>query len=49
MGITHLLALPITEDKRHYFKHYTLWGRSFKETILILHDYLKHEKSGTEK
>ena len=44
MGITSFATLPITEDKRHYFKHYTLWGRSFKETNPALHDYLKHEK-----
>lgn len=48
MGITAFATLPITEDKRHYFKKYTLWGRSFKNENPELHSYLKHEKKRIE-
>lgn len=44
MGITAFATLSITEDKRHHFKKYTLWGRSFKNENPELHSYLKHEK-----
>jgi hypothetical protein len=43
-GITSFATLPITEDKRHLFKKYTLWGRDFKESNPDLHSYLKLEK-----
>lgn len=43
-GITAFATLPLTEDKRHLFKQYTLWGRDFKRENLDLHHYLKQEK-----
>ena len=43
-GITAFSTLPITEDKRHFFKNYTLWGRDFKKENPELHNYLKEEK-----
>lgn len=47
-GITAFATLPITEDKRHYFKNYTLWGRDFKQENPELHQYLKQEKKKTQ-
>lgn len=44
MGITAFATLPVTEDKRHFFKKYTLWGRDFKQENPELHQYLKQEK-----
>ena len=44
MGITAFATLPVTEDKRHFFKKYTLWGRDFKQENPELHHYLKQEK-----
>ena len=44
MGITAFATLPVTEDKRHLFKKYTLWGRDFKQENPELHHYLKQEK-----
>lgn len=43
-GITAFATLPLTEDKRHFFKKYTLWGRDFKQENPELHHYLKQEK-----
>lgn len=44
MGITAFATLPVTEDSRHFFKQYTLWGRDFKIENSDLHNYLKQEK-----
>ena len=44
MGITAFATLPVTEDKRHFFKKYTRWGRDFKQENPELHHYLKQEK-----
>lgn len=44
MGITAFATLPVTEDNRHFFKKYTLWGREFKQENPELHQYLKQEK-----
>jgi hypothetical protein len=43
-GITAFATRPLTEDKCHYFKKYTLWGRDFKQKNPELHHYLKQEK-----
>lgn len=48
MGITAFATLPVTEDKRHFFKKYTLWGRDFKQENPELHQYLKQEKKQTQ-
>lgn len=47
-GITAFATLPITEDKRHFFKNYPLWGRDFKQENPELHHYLKQEKKKTQ-
>lgn len=49
MGITAFATLPITEDKRHLFKKYTLWGRNLKQNNPQLHNYLKEEKNEKSK
>lgn len=47
-GITAFATLPVTEDKRHFFKEYILWGRDFKQENPELHQYLKQEKKKTQ-
>lgn len=43
MGLTSFATLPLTEDKRHLFKSYTLWGRGVKGNKTPLTEFLKQE------
>lgn len=44
MGLTAFATLPVTEDKRHLFSSYSLWGRGMKEHNEPLANYLKEER-----
>lgn len=43
MGLTAFATMPVTEEKRHLFKPYTLWGRSIKGINNPIADFIKQQ------
>lgn len=48
MGVTAFAVEPITNDKRHLFKEYKLWGRQSENKdcpiVKIVKEQMKEEK-----
>lgn len=36
MGLTAFSTLPILETDRHHFRHYLLWGRKPKKSLICM-------------